>query len=207
MPKTWLNRPFAPNAGETLADYESRLATYAAANPTLVTPINAAAMMDLEARLLTVAYKTADETVNNSAALQNDDHLFASVAANSVYVVDGLLAYSASAAADLQVSWSMPSGATFRGNLLGPGTGLGTTATSFDGTFWSPPLTPASFPADSAGVGGNQVTAGWELTARLFGLLIVSTTAGTFQIRWAQNTATADNTKVLAGSFIRLQKV
>lgn len=50
LDKDWKDRPFGPNAGETLADYEARLATYAAANPTLVTPINAAAIEDLEAR-------------------------------------------------------------------------------------------------------------------------------------------------------------
>lgn len=48
--KDWKDRPFGPNAGETLADYEARLAAYAAANPTLWTPLNAAALEDIEAR-------------------------------------------------------------------------------------------------------------------------------------------------------------
>lgn len=49
--KDWKDRPFGPNTGESVADYEARLATYAAANPTLVTRIDAAALEDAETRL------------------------------------------------------------------------------------------------------------------------------------------------------------
>jgi hypothetical protein len=51
--KDWKDRPFAPNVGESLLDYEARLAVYAAANPTLVTALDAAAIENLEARLST----------------------------------------------------------------------------------------------------------------------------------------------------------
>jgi hypothetical protein len=51
--KDWKDRPAAldPIAGETLEEWEARVATYVAANPSLVTIINAAAMEDLETRL------------------------------------------------------------------------------------------------------------------------------------------------------------
>ena len=49
--KNWLNRALNPNVGETLEAYEGRLAAYAAANPTLVTPLTGASLQDLETRL------------------------------------------------------------------------------------------------------------------------------------------------------------
>ena len=48
-PKTWLNRPFGPDPGERLADYEARLAAYAASNP--VMHVDAAGLTDLEQRV------------------------------------------------------------------------------------------------------------------------------------------------------------
>lgn len=51
--KDWKDRPAAldPIAGETLEQWEARVAAYVAANPSLVTLINAEAMEDLETRL------------------------------------------------------------------------------------------------------------------------------------------------------------
>jgi hypothetical protein len=53
--KDWKDRPSAldPLPGETLAQWEARALIYIAANPTLVTPLNAAAMEDLETRIST----------------------------------------------------------------------------------------------------------------------------------------------------------
>lgn len=50
--KVWRDRPaeLAPRPGETLAEHEVRVAIYAVANPGVLTPLDAAAQMDLEAR-------------------------------------------------------------------------------------------------------------------------------------------------------------
>jgi hypothetical protein len=50
-PKDWKDRPFGPDAGESLDAYEARLAAYATANPSQVTPIDGAALEDLETRV------------------------------------------------------------------------------------------------------------------------------------------------------------
>jgi hypothetical protein len=67
--KDWRDRPFGPNAGETVADYETRLAAYAAANPTLVTPIDAPSLEDLETRVAgyTDAHAAATTSVHGIA--------------------------------------------------------------------------------------------------------------------------------------------
>jgi hypothetical protein len=54
-PKDWKNRPFAPNPGETIEAYDTRLAAYAAANPSLVTAMTAEALEDMETRLAAYA--------------------------------------------------------------------------------------------------------------------------------------------------------
>lgn len=66
-PKVWRDRPFAPNVGETLKDYELRLAIYAAANPDLVTPIDADALEDIETRLAEYADLTGLADINVEA--------------------------------------------------------------------------------------------------------------------------------------------
>lgn len=50
--KDWRDRPaeLAPLPGETPAEHEARIDAYAVANPGVLTPLNAAALEDLEAR-------------------------------------------------------------------------------------------------------------------------------------------------------------
>lgn len=52
-PKSWQDRPteLNPNPGESLRDWLARIATYAAANPGVLTPLDAAGLIDLETRL------------------------------------------------------------------------------------------------------------------------------------------------------------
>jgi hypothetical protein len=206
-PKLWRDRPFGPNPGESLRDFEARLADYEAAHPGSITPLNALGLTDLEVRLSNYAdglqafaRKSADEQVTNSAVLQDDDDLWVPVEEAALYVVDGLLAYNSPSAADLQVTWSMPAGSTFRGALFGVAPNA--TGSSFAGNFFSPPLVPSSFPADAVQIGGT----GGELIAILKGFLNVGATPGEFRLRWAQLTANASPTTVREGSFMQLRR-
>src|SRR4051812_33679671 len=90
-PKAWANRPsaLAPNAGESLAEWETRVAAYAAANPGVLTPADAAAMIDVETRLgayadsvstavgdgLVTAVKVAASLKPSGTALTTDEAL------------------------------------------------------------------------------------------------------------------------------------
>ena len=60
-------------------------------------------------------YKSADETVNASSTLQDDDELTFAIAANEVWEFSCVLAYVSNTTADIKFQFSLPSGATMNG--------------------------------------------------------------------------------------------
>jgi hypothetical protein len=143
------------------------------------------------------ARKTANEVVNNSATLQDDNDLRVQVDLGTVYVVDGLLLYGSGTTADLKAQWVGPAGATFDWTPFG----LPAAATGAAGS------------VDAAGkvIGDVQVLGGVgvgsKVAAGFRGLLVVAGASGTFKLQWAQNAADPSDTTVYAGSWLRVQKV
>jgi hypothetical protein len=130
--------------------------------------------------------KTADETVNNSATLQNDDVLLAAVAANQVYEFELQFHYNSGTTPDIKFGWTFPSGLTMVYDIYSVG----------GGSFLGYGQTQATVPAlDGLGspIGGLAK-----------GIIAGTYAAGTLQLQWAQNTANASNTIVLAGSYLKL---
>lgn len=141
------------------------------------------------------ARKTADESVSNAttgSTLQNDDELFVAVAASTVYRFECLLHVSTSTTADFKTQFTVPSGATVR--------------------FGAPVITVAAsavFPFSldntiAATIEGSGVA---TFSVQYTGLIVVSSTAGTMQLQWAQSTADASSTTVKTNSFLWLQKM
>tara|TARA_R110002110_G_scaffold235517_1_gene451564 strand:- start:303 stop:1208 length:906 start_codon:yes stop_codon:yes gene_type:complete len=135
--------------------------------------------------------KTADETLNNNNTLQNDDHLVLSIDASSRYSIELWLNVNPNAtSSDFACNIALPSGATM---------------------VWD---TIYHFQSSRGSKDGNQ---GAKLTVLalstgshfvpLNGHILVDTTAGNAQLQWAQDTAVAENTTVLAGSWMRLTKM
>lgn len=58
----------------------------------------------------TLIVKSADEAVTSSTTLQNDDDFSFTVAANTSYVVEGVLIVDGSSSGDFKAAWSIPSG-------------------------------------------------------------------------------------------------
>jgi hypothetical protein len=139
---------------------------------------------------ITSKVKSADETVNNSATLQNDNDLFFSIGANEIWVVETYLRITMGAASDYKQTWTVPAGAVMVGfpddlNNLGSATaGAGTAEVSL--------LTTRT----------KTIAANSNVLIIERGLLINGGTAGTVQYQWAQNAATVENTSVLRGSHI-----
>ena len=137
----------------------------------------------------TLVRKTADETVNNSAILQNDDHLFMAVAANEVWAFECVVLFSsATTTPDLRVAFTVPTGATLA---------------------WAP--APHSTAADAfttsivTTASGSSLVVGAGASARLLlikGIVRNGATAGNLQFQWSQNSATAEDTKVLLDSYL-----
>lgn len=135
------------------------------------------------------AIKGSDQTVNNSATLVNDSALFASVAANAIYRFEMHLRYSTNTTANLKLAYTFPAGLTMKNDLIGKGSG-----TSVLDIF-----------------AGDQ-TAQWLISgngaaSRLTGTITVSSTPGTWQLQWAQQTANVSNTIVQAGSYLLLTQI
>ena len=135
--------------------------------------------------------KAADETVSNSAALQNDDELLAAVAASTKYQFTAYLRCSGDGTYDIKFSWTVPAGATVLWSALGYGTA---------GVFGFYPSTDA----DPVPMGTNGATV---VTVLFVGTVVVAGTAGNLQLQWAQNSAFATDTKVLANSHLEIAAI
>jgi hypothetical protein len=157
-----------------------------------ITATDLQAMVDAITELQPVfVRKTVDETVNNSITLQNDDVLALPMSANAVYRLHLRLVVNSGTTPDWRGQFSYPAGATatmhFQVLETSPAAGL-------QGPFAETMLFQIG-------------TTGSDQIILIDGLWVVSTTAGTLQLRWAQNTANASDTKVKAGSFMHLQRM
>lgn len=136
---------------------------------------------------LETVLKSADESVNNSETLQNDDELLLAIGANEKWEVTFyILAISATTTPDLRVAITAPSGATGAISLFYD---VGTDGELLGGT-----------------VTGIALVASLRLIV-ISAVVVNSSNAGNIQLQWAQSTATAENTTVKAGSCLIAHKL
>lgn len=129
------------------------------------------------------AVKTVDEIVNNSDVLQNDDALFLALAASKTYAFTLFAKYSSvTVTPDLLFDFSGPTGAHRWNADVATGGG--------DSGY-------------AAALATDQIC---TTAAATFGLFIqgIAVTVGAVNLtfRWAQNTATLEDTKILADSYL-----
>ncbi len=132
-----------------------------------------------------VARKTSTETVNNSAAMQNDDELLWAVAANTVYRFELHFFYNSGATPDFKFQFTLPAGGIMRWGYIAVDTSL---------NFRHPGYRTET---DVASIGGD----GTDRYVIVNGIVATVGTAGTLRLQWAQNTADASNTQVRDNSF------
>lgn len=140
------------------------------------------------------AVKTADENLASSTVLQNDDHLFFSVEANSKYhVMLDLRHRTGDILSDWKFNFTAPASAVFvgtwRGNLNTGGDGYEETPGSL--------LTQILPTVDT-----NNDYPLWA-----DGILVTSATAGTLNLQWAQLASSAGNNTVRQNSYMRILKI
>lgn len=135
--------------------------------------------------------KTSDQTVNNSTTLVNDAELLVPVDADATYHLDLTMVYNSGVTPGLKWAWSYPTGLVI---LRGAGFGY------FGGSWSGNTFTDQTVVTTLAGFAG-------ELYYRLAAIVVVASTAGTLQLRWAQATANASNSVVRAGSYLRLTQI
>lgn len=140
--------------------------------------------------------KTADQSVTSSTALQNDTHLFFPMASGEVWLVTAtLIANSASATPGIKLGLSLPSGATARWSFAGQWEGnLPTAASPTAASTVATPLPATGVPA--------------SMDPFMFRYLVVnSSTAGNFQLTWAQATSSSTPTNLRKYSVLAALKV
>lgn len=141
--------------------------------------------------------KTADETVNNSATLQNDDVLLAALVANEVVAFICQIFYSSGGTPDFKFTFTVPALATIVWNVtsgIARGTG-GAVALQAN-------IVASAGPYSIDGFGAPD-----PVCVTVVGTVVNGANAGNLQLQWAQDVATVADTKVLTNSWLRVEHV
>lgn len=145
--------------------------------------------------LYALARKNADEVINNSVTLQNDNDLLAALPTAGTFMFDLDLVYSATTVADIKITLTWPAGATATWTAIGPATG--NTGSSGDANFGA--VTASGTTAVFGGIGAATF-----LPLRVSGEITMGGTAGNLQLQWAQQNLEATNTTMWATSRMKV---
>lgn len=146
-------------------------------------------------------YKSADQSVNNSTVLVNDNTLvIATVALNATYVLNAFLVGNSSATAnpDIKYGWTIGTGNTLQ--WMSDGQSITMTNLSDGGNRRAVTTAAATL---SAGITNSVQT----VTTPLGVLITGGTSTGPIQLQFAQSTAVAENSTVKSGSWLSLTRV
>lgn len=145
----------------------------------------------------TYVVKSADEGVTSSTVLQDDDELFFTVLANSVYSFRFVaFVLTASATPSVKVGWTLPALATFSCATVI----IGATPSAAGYGFRYREVTPTT--AQPALLAGTS-TQGLSMDA----IVRTGANAGTVRLQWAQNTSDPAVVTMKADSFIAYIKI
>lgn len=140
-----------------------------------------------------VKRKSADETVNGSATVQDDNDLFFAVAAGETWVCEFHLSITTGATPDFKFAITVPSGATVTYSVLAlSGANVAN-------------LNPSR--ATASGAELTLISTPGVIDALVRAVVVNGATAGNVQLRWAQNTSDASNTTVEDGSWLRAERL
>ena len=139
------------------------------------------------------ALKTSDGTAfPSTTALANETGMSAAVAAGVSYFFDAAVVYDAGTTADLKLAWTFPTSSLYY-----------TAASISTAGAYTPIVSIAEASGTSKSYGGLGIG---TFGVIVFTGFIVVTTAGTLQLQRAQAVSTAENTKIKAGSWLRLMQ-
>lgn len=126
-----------------------------------------------------VVVKAAETSRASTATVANDAHLLLPVVANATYIVEAVLVWT-NGGGGFRADWAAPSGASM---VWTDNDGAGSPDLGTDLTF--------------------SVTTGTTFQ----GALVVGGTAGNLTLRWAQNASNTAATVLLAGCYLKLERV
>lgn len=134
-----------------------------------------------------VVRKRADETVNNSSTLQNDDDLVIAIEANETWRFEAMILFNSAATPDIKVGFALPPGATV--------SWIDLSRVTSDTPEMNEPVTTSGAVARNSGTGADSVLV-------LYGIVVNGGSAGDVRVQWAQSSTNASDTKVLATSYL-----
>jgi hypothetical protein len=138
--------------------------------------------------------KTSDQSVTSSTTLINDNALVVTPAVSTSYLFICYLDYEgANAAGFLKWQWGVPTGANLRYHAIFVGTG-------------GSPAVNLTYQASDV-VAAYTLGAGQLCGATMIGTLVMGSTSGNLQLKWAQNASNGVATTVHAQSALYLQRI
>lgn len=154
-------------------------------------------------------YRTTDDSRTSTVTATADTQItFPSLVANGVYQLDGYLKYSG--AFDFLMGWTFPTGTLGEWQALGNGATVAS-ATAAGGTQQDVASTMGyTLRSESVDIAATRTFGGIGTTVfgvQVRALIRVSSTAGTFALRWAQGTSNATSTFLYTDSHLRLERV
>lgn len=142
-----------------------------------------------------IVRKSANEVVNNSSTLQDDDHLLLALAASEVWRFECNLFYDSGTTPDIKFAFTFPAGATlYWVNYGDDATGTNSTGNAV--------ITASAAVRHSFGNGVGSVR-----HMLIMGVIANDTTPGNLQLQWAQNTLNASDTTLRANSTLMAWKL
>ncbi len=145
----------------------------------------------------TFVYKASDETVNNSATLQDDDDLKFTVGANELWIFEAVLNMTDASNGTADTKY------TFTGPASSVAVFASHPAINSSGTFEvsvARPLASVEQTEGASAANGGRIH-------NVSGQIDTAGTSGTMQLQWAQLTANASDLKMLAGSWLTAREV
>ncbi len=163
----------------------------------------AADLNDLNAAVVLAS----DATVNNTTTLTAVSGMSFDLAASSTYILDGWLRWASNPTADFKVGWTIPSGADGWWTMFNPYVASSPVGGRERVGYMDTSTISLQGSNALSSTGDDESTGTIDLAAIPRGYIVTSTSAGTLQLAFAQNTANGSNTILGAGSWLTVRRV
>lgn len=154
--------------------------------------------------LIGFAYLAADQTVTSSTTLVNATGLSFSLSANAVYAIDGWMRWTSGPTPNVKFGWTVPASADGWWSLMAAYTQTAPVAGRERVNYID--TSTVAITSALSGTGDDESTGVIDISARPCGYITTST-AGTLQFKFAQNTSNAGATILGEGSWLRLSRM
>ena len=147
----------------------------------------------------------SEQTVNNTATLTTLTDFTYALVANATYVAEFVLIYLSGTTPDVKFKWdiSSVSGCTIEWGQTGA-SAINAAAPSGGGAITT--YHSMHDPTQTMALAGQGTGAANKVVVPVFATIHNSSTAGSLNLQWAQNTANASDTKLLVGSYMKITR-